>query len=247
MDIFSHILWAMLLFRNRLWREEALFFAILPDIGFLFILMYVFFGTPMNVGWNQAMVTMPDIYRQFYFLMHSFVALGIAAVIVWRLRPKMLPALWGWFLHICMDIPAHDGEFGTRFLYPIFPDFYISGINWTDIRILPVAYLLLANFAVYSFWREGKKHRMGSSWKRDWIDRLDMMFGELYRRIPAPVSNPRLQAAGNIINKNLTSAANAACGYFRGAFDRLSGKDQGGAGQGENQPAESIIPPEAGR
>ena len=118
------MLWPTMLFRNKMWRDEALLFAILPDISFLFILMYVFFGTPMNVGWSGAMHTMPDIYKYFYFFMHSFVAVGIAAIILWKLKPTILPALWGWVLHIFMDMPVHDGSWATRFLYPIFPEVY---------------------------------------------------------------------------------------------------------------------------
>ena len=135
MDIFSHILWVYVPTRNKIWRDEALFFAILPDLGFLFILLYVLFGTSMYVGFDRAMLTMPDILFTIYFTLHSFVTLGIVALIVWKLRPKLLPALSGWFIHILIDIPVHDGAFGTRFLYPILPNTYISGVKWLDYRV----------------------------------------------------------------------------------------------------------------
>ncbi|MCK5024198.1 MAG: hypothetical protein KAR56_01115 [Thermoplasmata archaeon] len=225
----------MLFFRNKLWREEALFFALLPDISFLLIMAYVLLGTPMDVGWWGAMQTIPPIYKQFYFFMHSFVAVGIAAIIIWRLRPKLLPALSGWFLHICMDIPVHDGEFATHFLYPIFPNVYIeSSLSWTDYRVLGITYLLLLNFMIYSLWRERKKHRMGDEWKTDWLDKIHILFGKLYSKIPAPVPIPQVQLAGSLINKKLTSTANAARGYFQRTPDKLSGEDQNSPGQGED-------------
>ena len=235
MEIFSHLLWPMLLFRNKLWREEALFFAILPDISFLLIMAYVLLGTPMDVDWWGAMQTIPPFYKQFYFFMHSFVAVGIAAIIIWRLRPKMLPALSGWFLHICMDIPVHDGDFATRFLYPLFPNVYIeSSLTWTDYRVLGITYLLLLNFMVYSIWRERKKHRLGDEWKTDWLDKIDMFFGKLHRKIPAPVPIACLQPAVNLISKVMTSTVNATRGYYQRALDKLPGKDPESPGQGED-------------
>ncbi len=235
MEIFSHILWPMMFFRNKLWRDEALFFAILPDISFLFIMLYVLLGTPMDVGWARAMYTMPEIYKQFYFFMHSFVAVGIAAIIIWKLKPRLLPALSAWFLHICMDIPVHDGEFSTRFLYPLFPNVYLeSSLTWTDYRVLGITYLLLLNFTIYSLWRERKKHRMDKDWKTDWVDKIHLLFGKLYNKIPEPAPTPRLDTAGNIINKKLTSMPNAASRYFKRAFAKLSGKDPGRPKQGED-------------
>ena len=234
MEIFSHILWPMMLFRNKLWREEALFFAILPDISFLFIMLYVLLGTPMDIGWHRAMYTMPEIYNQFYFFMHSFVALGIAAIVIWKLKPRLLPALAGWFLHICMDIPMHDGDYATRFLYPIFPDVYLSGLNWTDYRVLGLTYLMLLNFTIYSLWRERKKHRMGEEWKTDWVDKIHIQFGKLYKKIPEPAPTPRLDAAGSLISKKLTSMPNATSGHFKRTLDKLFRKDQDSPGQGED-------------
>jgi len=228
MEIFSHILWPMMLFRNKLWREEALFFALLPDISFLMILLFVFFGTPMDIGWHRAMYRMPDIFRDFYFLMHSFVTLAVVAAIVWRQRPRLLPALSGWFLHICLDIPVHDGEFATRFLYPLFPDIYFSGISWLDIRILPIAYLMFLNFALYSFWREKKKHRMGTAWKEDWVDKLD-------------------SAAGKLLSKLILLSPNGKEQHRPAASGELSGQDQSGPGEGEVQPTETVNAQKPGR
>jgi hypothetical protein len=100
MDIFSHILWAYVPFRNKLWRDEGLFFAVLPDFGFLLIILYVVLGTPTLVGFPQALPKMPDVLLIIYFTLHSFVTLGVVALIVWKFKPKLLPALSGWFLHI---------------------------------------------------------------------------------------------------------------------------------------------------
>lgn len=167
------------MFRNKLWRDEALFFAVLPDIGFLFILLYVFNS---NMNFARAIFYMPEVYLIVYNLFHSFIVLGIVALVVWKLRPRLLPALSGWFIHIIIDIPVHDGTFGTRFLYPILPNVYYSGFTWLDIRVQVVSYIALLIVYVYSVRRERKKHVSGDDWKPDWIDKLHIWGDGLIRR-----------------------------------------------------------------
>ncbi len=180
MDIFSHIFWVYVPTRNKLWRDEALLFAALPDLGFLFILLYIFFFTSRN--FSAGVSTMPDFLLVIYFMLHSFVTLGIVALIVWKLRPKLLPALSGWLIHILMDIPVHDGYFGTRFLYPLFPDTYVSGITWLDYRVLALSYLALVIVYIYSIRRERKKHVKGKDWEPDWIDKIHKKADALIKR-----------------------------------------------------------------
>ena len=224
MDIFSHILWTYVPFRNKLWRDEALFFAILPDIGFLFILLFVFAS---NKDFANAIPIMPDIFLIVYFSLHSFVTMGVVALILWKLRPNLLPALSGWFIHISMDIPFHDGTFGTRFLYPLFPDLYIPGITWLDYRVLAISYLALVVVHVYSLRRERKKHLSGKDWELDWVDRLHLMADGLIKRKGIPVAN----AEGH---------------HIEGTPDRLSGEDRAGTGQGEDNTSETELPQDRG-
>lgn len=225
MDIFSHILWTYVPFRNKLWRGEALFFAVLPDLGFLFILLYVLFISDMNFA--RAIPTMPDIFLIIYFTLHSFVTLGVVALIMWKLRPRLLPALSGWFIHLSMDIPFHDGTFGTRFLYPLFPNLYIPGITWLDYRVLAISYLALVVVHVYSLRRERKKHLRGKDWKPDWVDKLHLMADGLINRKGIPVTD-----AAKHDNKRTP--------------DRLSGEDRASAGQGEDNTPETELPQDRG-
>jgi hypothetical protein len=224
MDIFSHILWTYVPFRNKLWRDEALFFAILPDVGFLFILLFVFVS---DKDFANAIPIMPEFFLIIYSTLHSFVALGVMALIVWKLRPKLLPALSGWFIHIMMDIPFHEGTFGTRFLYPLFPDLYLPGITWLDYRVLAISFLALVLVYVYSLRRERKKHLSGKDWKPDWIDKLHLM-------------------ADGLINRKRILIANAEGQDIERTPDRISGEDRAGTGQGEDRPAEPLVPQDRG-
>lgn len=220
MDIFSHVLWVYVPTRNKLWRDEALLFAALPDFGFLLILLYVFFVSPLN--FSRAIYTMPDTLLVIYFSLHSFVTLGIVALIVWKLRPRLLPALSGWFIHILIDIPVHDGSFGTRFLYPIFPDTYVSGISWLDYRVLAFSYLALVIAYIYSLRRERKKHVMGKKWKPDWIDKFH-------------------EKADALINRKRISTSDVKRNDFEGTLGDVSGEDRKSPGQGQNQPPEPNV------
>lgn len=227
MDIFSHILWTWVPFRNKLWRDEVLFFAVLPDFGFFLILLYVLFGTSPLVGINQALPDMPDVFLVVYFSLHSFITLSIVALIVWRLRPRLLPALSGWFIHLIMDIPMHEGFFGTRFLYPLAPNLYFEGVSWVDYRVLAITYLALVIAYVYSLRRERKKHVSGDKWKADWIDKI-------HQRADALINRKRIRAADGEVEGN------------GGPPQEVPGEDEGGTGQGEVEPAGEVLPQDDG-
>jgi len=226
MDLFSHVLWTRLLTKNKLWDEEALLFAVLPDIGFLLIMLYVIFGKPMGQDFSDAMKTMPPAFMVIYHLLHSFVTLGIVALIVWKLKPRLLPALSAWALHICMDIPFHMGTFGTRFLYPILPDFYFTGISWGDYRVLAASYFMLLVIWYYLEMRELNRHRTGNR-EPDFFIKLERF-------------------AAGLINPKTITTANEAVGDYKGTPGQVSGEDIHGAGQDTDSSAGALPPPEAG-
>jgi hypothetical protein len=219
MDIFSHILWVYVPFRNKLWRDEALLFAALPDIGTALIFGYVLFGTPMHVSFWKALATMPPAFFHLYYTTHSFVTLGAVALIMWKLKPKLLPALSGWLIHIFLDIPFHDGDFGTRFLYPLLPDFYISGITWVDYRVMGASFVLLFLIFLYTLYRE--RHQHLDEGKPDWLDCITTRIDGLINRKP-------------IIGHNATERDNER------ASIRLFEKDRAGTGQGQALSSEPI-------
>jgi hypothetical protein len=226
MDLFSHLLWTRVYSRNKLWDGEALLFALLPDVGFLLIMLYVIFGKPMDQDFADAMRTIPPAFMIVYHSLHSFVTLGVVALIVWKLSPKLLPALSAWALHICMDIPFHMGTFGTRFLYPILPDFYITGVSWGDYRVLAASYFLLLVAWFYVEMRELEKHR-NPCWKADWIDRLE-------------------RSAQALINPKPIPSADEAVGDNARASGQVPGENVTCPGQGEDNGAGAVPPPEAG-
>ncbi len=227
MDLFSHVLWTSVVSRNRLWHDEAVLFALLPDAGYLIIMIYALFGAPYGVEFSQAMVSLPPAFIVLYHSMHSLVVFGIAAIIVWRLKPKLLPAMSAWAFHICMDIPFHGGIFGTRIFYPILPDFYVHGITWLDYRVTAASYFLLLATWFYLEMRELRKHRRRNNWIPDWIDRAERFAAALINPQPIPV-------------------AHAEVGDNGAAPFRLPEEDCHSPGEGQDSRAGALPPPEAG-
>jgi hypothetical protein len=227
MDLFSHILWTRVGTRNKLWDEEAMLFALLPDAGFLLIMLYVIFGKPMGQDFSDAMVTLPASFLVIYRLLHSFVTLAIVALIVLKLRPKLLLALSAWALHICMDIPFHGSAmFGTRFLYPILPDFYINGLSWGDYRVLAASYFMLLVVWYYLELKELKKHRR-PEWAGDWIDRMERF-------------------AKEVINQQPIHVGHAEGGDITRASGQVPGEDSEGPEEGQDNSAGTVPPSQAG-
>lgn len=170
-----------------------MFFAILPDLGFLVILIYVFTSPG---GFWTSINNMPGIYLGIYYLLHSFVALGIVAAVIWRFWPGLLPALSGWCIHLMLDIPFHeDATFSTRFLYPILPDFYFTGTTWFDVRILGTSYLAGVLTYIYINRRETRKMQLNGRWKPDIIDRGDAFLARIVE-IPMRKTRTRRQGSG---------------------------------------------------
>ncbi len=51
--------------------------------------------------------------------------------------------MWGWFIHILMDIPTHSGQlYPTLFLWPL-SDWYVDGNSWGNRRFMVANYLSL--------------------------------------------------------------------------------------------------------
>jgi hypothetical protein len=227
MDLFSHVLWTSMLTRNKLWQDEAIVFALLPDAGYLLIMLYALFGAPPGVSYQEAMATLPPAFLVLYHLLHSFIVFGIAAILVWKWKPALLPAMSAWALHIIMDIPFHTGMFATRFLYPILPNLSVSGISWADYRLLAVSYFLLLVTWYYLEMRELAKHRRRERWIPDWIDRMERFAAALINPKPIPVAH---EEVGN----------NAGASY------QLPGENLGSAEEGEGCGSRTVPPPQAG-
>ena len=70
------------------------------------------------------------IDRAPYHLTHSFFFSALVSALTYLFfRPAWLVVTLSYCSHIIIDIPTHDGDFATHFLYP-FSDFHVEARNW---------------------------------------------------------------------------------------------------------------------
>lgn len=158
-DLISHALWAFVLFHHQ---PDAVFFVVfswLPDAVWAVpsILALLFSGKALEsirgMGSTNRQKRMDRIMNQPHFptikllynAAHSWLLMGMAAVVVWLVLPKLaLPFAGGVFLHLAMDVFLHkESPFGQ---YPFFPasKFKVEGfIHWSDKRVLAANFTAL--------------------------------------------------------------------------------------------------------
>ncbi len=236
MDFFSHILWVHIPTRNKIWHSEALFFAMLPDVGFLLIMFYSMFWSPGQITYSDAMRTIPQIFLDIYFMLHSFITVFIVGIILWKLKPRLLPALSGWVIHILLDIPFHEtSTFATRFIFPLSSDVYFQGITWNNILILALNYLAIVCVYAYVIHKENMKQKLGDEWEMDMIDEINCFIAYMSTHLGAYVFNDKR-----------ISVSDGKRYSLRRAFGTISGKDQKGIGEIEDNRPRTVLHEDGG-
>ncbi|MBT4539373.1 hypothetical protein HOC32_03755 [Candidatus Woesearchaeota archaeon] len=165
MDIFSHVLWSIILGKiiniktklkvNLKWIG---FLGAFPDI-FAFTLLFVvsiFTGStfhPQDHGATQFHWLF-KVTELLYSLSHSLVIFAIVIISIYIIKRKVLYVLLGWGLHIILDILTHTKEFfPTPFLYPL-SNFLINGITWRQNWFLITNYIVLTTIFTYLYRKE---------------------------------------------------------------------------------------------
>jgi len=167
MDIFAHALWTNLAFtkkykvdiKSRLW---AVFFGVMPDlVSFIPIIIFspFFFArfNPQTYVNSQHWVFVWA--RESYNYTHSLVPFVVVLVVVLAIRKgKMYWPLWGWFIHIFIDIFTHPNFYSTPFLYPLSNFQNHWGVSWANPYFMIVNYGVMAVLYVliFIFWRKNK-------------------------------------------------------------------------------------------
>ncbi len=158
MDIVSHGLYGSVLFgrssRKNFWI--AFFFGIAPDLfsfGIYTVATWLgFFPHPdWTSGQHPAPEAIPQFVHTFYNFTHSFIVFGVIFLLIWLIRKKPYLLMFGWPLHILVDIPTHsDRFFPTPFLWPI-SDYKVNGHNWGSPEIFIPNVILLASLYLWFF------------------------------------------------------------------------------------------------
>lgn len=158
MDIFAHGLWTNIVFYKKYATEKtqrliAVLFGVLPDlISFTPATLYV-------------LLTRQDFSPELFFsekwvftfaaasydFTHSIVIFLAAVIIVAIIRKgKLYWPMWGWALHILIDIPTHKDFYETPFLFPFSDYKFGSGVDWAEPGFMVINYGALV--LIYLFW-----------------------------------------------------------------------------------------------
>ena len=145
MDILAHGLWTAALFKyfnkkNKFNLKLAAFWGVFPDIfaftiPFIYILWNIIFNkfSPPSPAALEPVSKMPlsNLTHILYNISHSiiiFLLIFILSVIIFR---KIFWEIFGWLLHILIDIPSHSYNFfPTPFLWPLSDWKFTQGISW---------------------------------------------------------------------------------------------------------------------
>lgn len=147
MDIFAHTLWAAAVFQRLPLRPRwwGAFFGVAPDLASFGI----FFVQRLWLGFFQVgkppLELIPGYVYVMYDLTHSLVVFAGAVLLVYLARGyRLWWPMFGWGLHIGIDIFTHGREFfPTPFLWPLSP-FTVNSFSWAEPWFMAVNYGALA-------------------------------------------------------------------------------------------------------
>jgi hypothetical protein len=158
MDVFAHALWTNVVFYKKYHYEKrqrftAVAFGVLPDL-FVFtpaFLYMIFSGQHFGIESFNSGVWVFRYAAAGYNYTHSLVIFAATMIIVTLIRGgKQYWPMWGWALHIGIDIFSHKGFYETPFLFPLSDYKFDHGMSWGHPLFMLINYSLLA--VVYFFW-----------------------------------------------------------------------------------------------
>lgn len=170
MDVISHALWAGIISRlinlrkrARIKIKWAAFWGAMPDVlAFAPLFAWLFFKIFVVGDMSFANIPHPEeleppqadtrfVYQLtnfLYSLSHSLIIFILIFVLLWFLRKRVIE-LFGWGLHILVDIPTHSFQFyPTPFLWPL-SDFKVDGLTWIEPWFLISNYLAILAVLIF--------------------------------------------------------------------------------------------------
>lgn len=158
MDVFAHALWTNAVFYKKYAAEKtqryiAVAFGLMPDLlVFTPAFLYgIFSRQHFSMEAFNSQVWVFRYAAAGYQFTHSLVIFAAAMIIVAVVRRgRQYWPMWGWALHILIDIPSHRGFYETPFLFPVSGYKFDNGVSWAHPTFMLVNYSLLA--LVYLFW-----------------------------------------------------------------------------------------------
>jgi hypothetical protein len=161
MDVFAHTLWTNVVFYKKYRLEKlnrfiAVVFGLLPDLfSFAPVFIYSFLTRTDFFELIGKRVWVVQYASESYNYTHSIVIFALVVGLVFIVRKILNKSafywpMWGWLLHILIDIPTHRGFYETPFLFPLSGFKFSHGISWGHPVFMIINYSALAT--IYIFW-----------------------------------------------------------------------------------------------
>ncbi len=173
MDILAHMLWTNYGLKpinakrkvNKLKKinvGHSMLWSIFPDLfafGIPTIIAVVasIFSSKFSLNTFFIHHTTPNLFSldlpaYLYQYSHSLIIWIIVFGILWIIRKKPYLALFGWLLHICIDIFSHAPDFyPTPIFFPISNIHFMHGIRWNNPYFMIINYSLIAIVGAYFY------------------------------------------------------------------------------------------------
>lgn len=179
MDILAHGLWTAAATKavnektkNPLNVLAATFWGVFPDlfafgIPFLWTIYILFTGEMRLSDWPAPAHDIEPVpytnlqplqlASSLYNLSHSLIVFALIFGFVILITRKLPRELFGWLLHILIDIPTHSYKlFPTPILWPLSSYKFLYGFSWGQAWFQIINYSALA-FVYLLLWRSKKK------------------------------------------------------------------------------------------
>lgn len=165
MEIIAHGLWAAAgaiavkrTTKVRLRPAWLVWWAVFPDVLAFGPMVAAGLWFRLTRGGEAQMAhghSFPILHAlQLYPAAHSLIVFALAFGIVSILARRIVFEMFGWLLHIAIDIPTHSlSYYATRFLWPV-SDFRIDGIAWWTPWFWAATYAALAATYIV-MWKKG--------------------------------------------------------------------------------------------
>lgn len=161
MDIFAHALWTNIVYFKKYKAEVrnrfiAVAFGVVPDLlSFVPFFVYAIFSRKEFFDLMGSGVGVARYASESYNYTHSIVFFALVFILIglgrkiWKKSFVYWP-IFGWLLHILIDIPSHRGFYETPFLFPLSGYKFSHGVSWGHPVFMIINYSALA--AVYLVW-----------------------------------------------------------------------------------------------
>ena len=155
MDTISHGFWAYLLFRHYPWVFKFILGSVFIDIPFIAGSIYLIIQNKSIPAQLPLKVLNLGYLTTFAFALHSLVVWALAFTFSYFFLRNWLPFVWGWGLHILIDMLTHISD-GFPLFWPLKYE-VIGLVSYWETRFHSISFnliqlTLLIILFIYSFY-----------------------------------------------------------------------------------------------